>query len=184
MVSNGRSVLYVAEPSASYRVRTPLVVDCSVLVAVLFEEETYERAVELIGGKNLFAPGLLTHEIVHVALEKRRLGLAVDEIAQVFSDYANYAIGLRQTESLAQCELAQRYNLSGHDAAYLWLAAELKAPLATFDKNWLMRLPPIWLAWRKSPDHCRHPLRQRAHQLIAHRTCCKRYLVDRQHCAI
>ncbi len=26
-----------------------------------------------------------------------------------------------------------RYQLSAYDAAYLWLAAELKAPLATFD---------------------------------------------------
>jgi len=134
-VSSNYPVLYVAEPPASYLVRTPLVVDCSVLVAVLFEEETYERAVELISGKTLFAPSLLSHEIVNVALKKRRLGLAVDDIAQVFSDYANYDIELRQTESLAQYQLAQRYNLSGYDAAYLWLAAELKAPLATFDEK-------------------------------------------------
>lgn len=131
----GHPVLYVAEPPASYLVRTPLVVDCSVLVAVLFEEETYERAVELISGKTLFAPSLLSHEIVNVALKKRRLGLAADDIAQVFSDYANYEIELRQTESLAQYELAQRYSLNGYDAAYLWLAAELKAPLATFDEK-------------------------------------------------
>jgi predicted nucleic acid-binding protein len=134
-VSSDRPVLYVAEPSASYLVRTPLVVDCSVLVAVLFEEETYEHAVELISGKNLFAPSLLAHEIVNVALKKRRLGFAVDDIVQAFYDYANYEIELRQTESLAQYELAQRYNLSAYDAAYLWLAAELKAPLATFDKK-------------------------------------------------
>lgn len=131
----GHPVLYVAEPPASYLVRTPLVVDCSVLVAVLFEEETYERAVELISGKTLFAPSLLSHEIVNVALKKRRMGLAADDIAQVFSDYTSYEIELRQTESLAQYELAQRYNLSGYDAAYLWLAAELKAPLATFDEK-------------------------------------------------
>ena len=134
-MSSNHPVLYVAEPPASYLVRTPLVVDCSVLVAVLFEEETYESAVELISGKTLFAPSLLSDEIVNVALKKRRLGLAVDDIAQVFSDYANYDIELRQTESLAQYELAQRYHLSGCDAAYLWLAAELKAPLATFDEK-------------------------------------------------
>jgi len=29
--------------------------------------------------------------------------------------------------------LAMQYNLSAYDAAYLWLAAELKCPLATFD---------------------------------------------------
>jgi predicted nucleic acid-binding protein len=30
---------------------------------------------------------------------------------------------------------AARYELSASDAAYLWLAAELQAPLATFDQK-------------------------------------------------
>lgn len=29
--------------------------------------------------------------------------------------------------------LAMQYQLSAYDAAYLWLAADLKCPLATFD---------------------------------------------------
>jgi predicted nucleic acid-binding protein len=36
------------------------------------------------------------------------------------------------TEALA---LALRYNLTTYDAAYLWLAAHLDAPLATFDER-------------------------------------------------
>ena len=31
--------------------------------------------------------------------------------------------------------LAVRYRLSAYDACYLWLASELKAPLATFDEK-------------------------------------------------
>ena len=42
---------------------------------------------------------------------------------------------MRETDQHEQFELALRYDLSGYDAAYLWLAAELKAPLATFDKK-------------------------------------------------
>jgi predicted nucleic acid-binding protein len=33
----------------------------------------------------------------------------------------------------AQYALAMRYRLSAYDAAYLWLAGSLQAPLATFD---------------------------------------------------
>jgi predicted nucleic acid-binding protein len=32
-------------------------------------------------------------------------------------------------------DLALRYQLSAYDASYLWLAAELKCPLATFDEK-------------------------------------------------
>lgn len=32
-------------------------------------------------------------------------------------------------------KLAVRHGITGYDAAYLWLAAELRAPLATFDRQ-------------------------------------------------
>jgi predicted nucleic acid-binding protein len=35
----------------------------------------------------------------------------------------------------AQCRLAIQHDLSAYDAAHLWLAAALGAPLATFDKR-------------------------------------------------
>ena len=127
--------LYVAEPPAIYLVRPPLVVDCSVLIAVLFEEDTRERAAELLAGKSRHAPYLLDHEIASVAQKKSRSGCSPALIAQALSDYAMQDIALYRTDISAQYELAQRYNLSAYDAAYLWLAAELKAPLATFDEK-------------------------------------------------
>ena len=42
-------------------------------------------------------------------------------------------IELHPINAPAVAALAMHYRLSAYDAAYLWLAAELKAPLATFD---------------------------------------------------
>ena len=127
--------LYVAEPPAAYLMRPPLVVDCSVLSAALFEEETRDQALSLLTGKTLHAPYLLDHEIISVALKKGRLGWPESVITLALSDYAQHDIELHRTAAEAQHQLALRYKLSAYDAAYLWLAAELKAPLATFDQK-------------------------------------------------
>ena len=39
------------------------------------------------------------------------------------------------SSDLAVLAMARRYGLSAYDAAYLWLASQLKAPLATFDRK-------------------------------------------------
>ena len=127
--------LNVAEPPATYLMRPPLVVDCSVLSAAIFEEETRDQALSLMTGKTLHAPCLLDHEIISVALKKSRLWWPEAVITLALSDYAQQDIELHRTAAEAQHELALRYKLSAYDAAYLWLAAELKAPLATFDEK-------------------------------------------------
>ena len=125
---------FVAEPPASYLVRPPLVVDCSALSAVLFDEPTRDAALAQLAGRTLHAPGLLDHEIVSVALKKQQQGWPAESLALALTDYTRYDIALHPVDPLAQYALALRYRLSADDAAYLWLAAELKAPLATFDE--------------------------------------------------
>ena len=44
-------------------------------------------------------------------------------------------IELHAIDPVQTLDLALRYSLSAYDASYLWLAAELKAPLATFDEK-------------------------------------------------
>ena len=128
-------VLFVAEPPAVYLTRPALVVDCSVLAAVLFEEPSRDEATQRLTGRTLHAPTLIDHEMASVALKKHAQGWPADSIALALADYTEQALELHRTDVAAQCELAHRYSLSAYDAAYLWLAAELKAPLATFDRK-------------------------------------------------
>lgn len=126
-------LLYVAEPPPGYLGRPPLVVDCSVLSAVLFEEELREAAWPVLSGKMLHAPLLLDSEIVSVAAKKNRAGVPAAVITRALAQYVQQQIEFRRPDIEAQYALALRYGISTYDAAYLWLADVLQAPLATFD---------------------------------------------------
>ena len=124
--------LIVAEVRARYAARPPLVVDCSVIAAVLFDETNREAAAQALAGKDLYAPELIADELVSVAVKKSRHGL--DDVArQALVDFAELELTRCRPDVHAQWLLALKYDLSAYDAAYLWLAAELGAPLATFD---------------------------------------------------
>lgn len=131
----GARTLHVAEPPAAYLPRPPIVVDCSAICGILFDEPWRAQAMERLSGKTLYAPYLLHHEVVSVTLKKQRQNWSRESIASALDDYIQYQIELRDTDAPAQFALALRYKLSAYDAAYLWLAAELRAPLATFDEK-------------------------------------------------
>jgi predicted nucleic acid-binding protein len=124
--------LIVAEVRARYAARPPLVVDCSVLAAVLFDEPTREEAAEVLAGKDLFAPEIIADEIVSVAVKKSGYGMD-DQIRQALVDFTELELTRCRADPHAQWRLATKYELSAYDAAYLWVAAELGAPLVTFD---------------------------------------------------
>lgn len=128
------SELIIAEPAAPYVKRPPLVADCSVLASVLFDEIDRELAAAALSGRELFAPDMVDHELVSVAVKKSREGL--DEIAeQGLADLKRLELQRCSVDGKEQWLLALQHNLSAYDAAYLWLAAELGAPLATFDQR-------------------------------------------------
>lgn len=124
--------LHVAEPPAQYLLRPPIVVDCSALAGILFQEEWKALGEQRIAQRDLHAPYLLQAEFANVAVKKAKQGAAVAarEGVEQFSqtDIEFHRINVEQTVALAQ-----QYGLSAYDAAYLWLAADLKCPLATFD---------------------------------------------------
>ena len=126
--------LFLAEPPAQYLVLPPLVLDCSTLAGLIFRESWYQQALDQIRDRTLHAPALLPVEIASVALKKHRLGrpdVAIDGMLQ----FATIDVELHDVKAQEVVALALRYQLSAYDACYLWLAAELKAPLATFDEK-------------------------------------------------
>ena len=126
--------LIVAEVRGRYMARPPLVVDCSVVAAVLFDEPNRDVAAEALAGKELFAPELIADELVSVAVKKSAHASEV-VIRQALLDFSELELTRSRVDVHAQWRLALTYDLSAYDAAYLWLAAELGAPLATFDER-------------------------------------------------
>lgn len=125
--------LFVAEPPALYLVRPPLVVDCSALAGIVFQESWQHKAQQAIAGHVLHAPSLLPFEITSVAVKKLRRG--EQHAADGLTQFLDMEIELHEIDVPTVCALAVRYQLSAYDASYLWLAAELTCPLATFDEK-------------------------------------------------
>ncbi len=133
-MSGPKRELHVAEPPAAYLQRRPLVVDCSALGGLLFQEHWQAQAAQKFSDRALHAPYLLHAELASVAVKKHKQGMA--EIANDgLAQFQVMDIDLHPIKVLEVVTLAVRYQLTAYDAAYLWLAAELKAPLATFDEK-------------------------------------------------
>lgn len=130
-MSNSAPTLHLAEPPAHYLSRPPLVVDCSTVAGIVFAETWQAQARQLIDGRSLHAPHLFHCEIASMAVKKHRHG--EPHALRGLVAASEMAIDLHPVDPAAVAELALRYQLSAYAAAYLWLAADLKCPLATFD---------------------------------------------------
>lgn len=124
----------VAEPSVTYWPKPPAVVDCSLVAAIVFDETGLEGARAALSGRQPVAPTLLRYEIANVAMNKlRRQECSLDAALEGLGYFDAFAIELSDIDPPAVLALAMRYQLTTYDAAYLWLAGELRAPLLTFD---------------------------------------------------
>lgn len=136
IVIQNKHPLILAEPPAAYLYRPRLVVDASVMAAAVFSEVNQQQAVALMHGRAICTPHLLDYEIANAALNKVRRRLAtVDIAAEALRKFAALDLERFAIDSIAVFQLATSYKLSAYDASYLWLAAELKTPLTTFDEK-------------------------------------------------
>ncbi|MEQ8692364.1 MAG: type II toxin-antitoxin system VapC family toxin [Pseudomonadales bacterium] len=126
--------LFVAEPAKIYNTLPPIVVDCSVLAAILFNEPAQGDALKLLTGKSLHAPNLIDHEFISVAV-KKSAAKGGDTVLSGLVGFRKLRLARHSIDHQAQFELALRQKISAYDAAYLQLAVSLNAPLATYDRT-------------------------------------------------
>lgn len=111
-----------------------LVVDTSVLIAVLTGESTREVLIARTQGAELIAPGSVHWEVGNtfsVLLKRRRLKLA--EVHAALTAYAGIPIRIIEVDLAAALELADRLGLYAYDAYLMACARRQRAPLLTLD---------------------------------------------------
>ncbi len=108
--------------------------DATVLAAALFGEAEQLQAAAMLQARALCVPHLVDYEITSVALKKiRHEQLDEGAVRLCLEAYAALDLQRHAVAVGPVLALAQRYRLTAYDAAYLWLAEQLQAPLATFD---------------------------------------------------
>jgi predicted nucleic acid-binding protein len=127
--------LRIAEPKTPYLHRPALVTDASVIAAALFGEDAHAEALALLHGRTLHAPHLLDNEIANVGLKKlRRERLSSEAIVAALEAYSRLPIERHAVDAESVVAIAERHGLTAYDAAYLHVAEQLSAPLATLDE--------------------------------------------------
>jgi predicted nucleic acid-binding protein len=119
------------------------VVDTSFVIAVLVDEEHTAFARETFAtlvSAGMSAPGLLAWEMASVLQKKDRQGrISPAQRAALVEGFEDFAVSLRMAPDLSELgpllALSDRYGLTAYDAAYLLLALEEQAALASIDND-------------------------------------------------
>jgi predicted nucleic acid-binding protein len=111
-----------------------LIVDTSVLIAVLTGEPTRDRLIARTQGAELLAPASVHWEVGNAfsALLKRRR-LKLPQVQAALTAYAQIPIRFVDVELAAALELADRFGLYAYDAYLVACARRQRAPLLTLD---------------------------------------------------
>jgi predicted nucleic acid-binding protein len=111
-----------------------IVVDASVLIAVLTGEPARDQLIARTQGADLLAPGSVHWEIGNAfsALLKRRR-LKLPEVQAALASYAQIPIRFVEVELATALELADRFGLYAYDACLMACARRQRAPLLTLD---------------------------------------------------
>lgn len=118
----------------------PLVVDCSIVLAWAFADESSgeaDQAMTLAAERGLVVPAIWWYEIRNALVTGERRGRIEPESSRAVLAALADLNPVRDFEHHEPTilELARSHGLSVYDAAYLEVARRLELPLATIDKS-------------------------------------------------
>ncbi len=113
-----------------------IVVDASVLIAVIINEPTKKKLVRLTQNANLIAPRSIHWEIGNAfsAMLKRNR-ISVENAIMAIQAYQKIPIRMVDVELEETIKLADRLNIYAYDAYLIRCAIKYKSPLLSLDKN-------------------------------------------------
>ena len=116
-------------------IKMKIIVDTSVIVAVLTNEKNKKRLIELTMGADLVAPSSLHWEVGNAfsaMLKKKRITL--EQTCSALAAYADIAIRFYEVNLKEALSLCVKANLYAYDAYFIACALRLKSPLLSLDE--------------------------------------------------
>jgi predicted nucleic acid-binding protein len=115
-------------------IKMKIIVDTSVIIAVLTNEKHKQRLVELTKGADLIAPSSLHWEVGNAfsaMLKKKRITL--EQACGALAAYSEIAIRFYEVNLKETLRLCVKANLYAYDAYFIACALRLKSPLLSLD---------------------------------------------------
>jgi predicted nucleic acid-binding protein len=113
-----------------------IIVDTSVIIAVITNESTRPRLIELTTDAQLLAPGSVPWEIGNAfsAMLKRKYA-TIEQIHQAWNAYEQIPLRLIEVDIEAALRIASKHAVYAYDAYFIICALQRKNPLLTLDRG-------------------------------------------------
>ena len=120
------------------------VADASALAAIAFRESRADELAKVLDGATLHAPAILAFELTNTAWKKTTPSAGFSRGRRdTAREHSDPAIDIVPADPVEVLHLASATSLTAYDAAYLWVAHRLAAPLVTLDR----RLETVARGW-------------------------------------
>lgn len=133
-----------------------IALDASVVAAWFLapEEPLARAALEALATEDAIAPGSLYAEVAQALMRaERQLRFSMDDLLSASDEIGMLPLSTQTPSFGAIVSLARRHNLSAYDAAYLAVAIDNGAALATLDRSLRDAALREELAWAPPEEH-------------------------------